>query len=156
MKRLITAMTMTISAVLGLGAPALADTGTDGLIVKESAHGAAATVDRFVKIAESKGLTIFARIDHAAGAAKVGDSLAPTQLVIFGNPKMGTPLMKANQRIGVDLPLRLIAWTDAAGETFVAYTDPAVLAQRFGLTGHPVFAKMAAALNGLTDAATGE
>ena len=86
---------------------------------------------------KSKGLTIFARVDHAAGAKEVGLPLAPTRLLIFGNAKGGTPLMQANQLVGIDLPLKVLAWEDASGKTRLSYDDPAWIATRHGL-GHEV------------------
>jgi uncharacterized protein (DUF302 family) len=82
-----------------------------------------------------KGITLFARIDHAAGAASVDMPLRPTELIIFGNPKAGTPLMQARQSIGIDLPLKMLGWQDAAGKVWLAYNDPAWLARRHGLEG---------------------
>ena len=81
----------------------------------------------------AKGLTVFARIDHAAGAAGAGLSLGPTELLIFGNAKGGTPLMQALQTVGIDLPLKALVWQDASGTTWLSYNDPHWLAQRHGL-----------------------
>ena len=101
------------------------------------------------------GLTIFARVKHQAGAKKVGLDLRPTELLIFGNPKMGTPLMQANPAIGLDLPLRAVAWEDKDGTAYLAYTDPAALKARYGITGRDaLFAKMTGALKKFTDIAT--
>ena len=83
--------------------------------------------------AKAKGLTIFARIDHAAGATSVGLPLRPTELLIFGNARGGTPLMQLAQTIGIDLPLKMLAWEDAAGKTWLSYNDPAWLAARHGI-----------------------
>jgi len=105
---------------------------------------------------KAKGMTVFARIDHAAGAAAVGLSLRPTELLIFGNAKGGTPLMQSNQTIGIDLPLKALVWEDASGATWLSYNDPSWLAKLHGL-GHEVEAAvsaMAAALNAITKTAT--
>lgn len=124
-----------------------------GLIVKESPHSAAETLDRLTRVLEAKGITVFARIDHAAGAAKVGADLAATQLLIFGNPKLGTPLMQSNRMIGLDLPLKALAWEED-GQTYLAYPSAGALALRHGISDRgKVFATMAAALDGLTNAA---
>src|SRR5262249_37919021 len=99
---------------------------------------------------------VFARIDHAAGAAEVGMSLRPTQLLIFGNARGGTPLMQAMQTIGIDPPLKAPVWQDAAGTTWLSYNDPRWLAQRHG-TDHDIEATvsaMAAALDAVARAAT--
>jgi uncharacterized protein (DUF302 family) len=127
----------------------------DGLIVVESSHGPAETMDRLVAEIKAKGLTVFARIDHASAAKEVGLPLRPTELVIFGNAKGGTPLMQSNQEIGLDLPLKALVWQDGANDTWISYNDPAWLAKRHGL-GHEVEAPvkaMTAMLNAVTRAA---
>jgi uncharacterized protein (DUF302 family) len=129
----------------------------DGLITLPSAFAPKATADRLATEVEAKGMTVFARIDHAAAAAAVGLALRPTELLIFGNARGGTPLMQADQAIGIDLPLRAVVYEDAAGKTWLAYNDPHWLAQRHGLgaaVAAPVDA-MAAALPALAAAATG-
>jgi uncharacterized protein (DUF302 family) len=115
----------------------------DGLIVVQSSHGPAETMDRLVAEIKAKGLTVFARIDHAAGANEVGLPLRPTELVIFGNAKGGTPLMQSNQEIGLDLPLKALVWQDATNVTWISYNDLAWLAKRHGL-GHEVEAPVKA------------
>jgi uncharacterized protein (DUF302 family) len=115
----------------------------DGLIVVRSSHDPAETMDRLVAEIKAKGLTVFARIDHAAGAKEVGLSLRPTELVIFGNAKGGTPLMQSNQEIGIDLPLKALVWQDTTNVTWISYNDPAWLAKRHGL-GHEVEAPVKA------------
>jgi uncharacterized protein (DUF302 family) len=96
----------------------------DGLIVVPSSYGPKETMDRLVTEVTAKGLTIFARIDHAAGAAQAGLPLRPTELLIFDNAKAGTPLMQSNQEVGIDLPLKMLVWEDAAGKTWLSYNDP--------------------------------
>jgi uncharacterized protein (DUF302 family) len=105
----------------------------DGLTTIASSHGPKATMDRLEAEVKAKGMTVFARIDHAAGAAAVGLSLRPTEVLIFGNAKSGTPLMQSVQTIGIDLPLKALVWQDAAGSTWLSYNDPAWLAQRQGV-----------------------
>lgn len=127
----------------------------DGLIVKDSDFGVVKTLDRLGIALERAGITVFSRIPHDKGAAKVGLTLAPTQVIIFGNPKLGTPLMQSNPVIGLDLPLKAVAWETADGKTKIAYTDPAWLAKRYSITDKDqVFAKMTGALNKFTDMAT--
>jgi len=104
----------------------------DGLVTVPSTHDVKETIDRLENDMKSKGMTIFARIDHAAGAKAVGLSLRPTQLLIFGNAKAGTPLMQAHQTLGIDLPLKALAWEDAAGKVWLSYNDPGWLAGRHG------------------------
>ena len=93
------------------------------------------TLDRLEAEVKTKGLTVFARIDHAAGAAAVGMTLLPTAVLIFGDAKGGTPLMQASQLIGIDLPLKVLVWQDTSGKTWLSYYDPGALAQRHGLPG---------------------
>ena len=129
--------------------PALA--GGPGTIRIASPYDVATTLDRFEKIIKSKGITVFARIDHAAGAVKIGTTMAPTQLLLFGNPKLGTPLMKINRRAGFDLPLKALAWRDDDGKVWLEVTDPAVLNKRYGLEkASGVLAKITGALKKLT------
>ena len=104
-----------------------------GLISTQSRFGAKETMDRLETALRAGGATIFARIDHAAGAAAVGESLRPTEVLIFGNPKGGTPLMQAQQTIGIDLPLKALVWQDAAGAVWLSYNDPSWLAERHEL-----------------------
>jgi uncharacterized protein (DUF302 family) len=105
-----------------------------GLITIASPHSVRRTIDRFETAAVAAGLKIFARIDHQAGAESVGMPLRPTELVIFGNPKGGTPLMQDRQLAGIDLPVKALAWEDEAGRVWLSYNDPAWLAQRHHLT----------------------
>ncbi len=134
--------------------PGLAVAGGEGLIVKPSAYSVKETLDRFEAVLKKKGITVFAQIDHAGGAKTVGLELLPTRVIIFGTPKMGTPLMAANRKIGIDLPLKALVWRDAGGKVWLAYNDPETLKSRYRIaTRDKVFAKMAKALGGLTDAA---
>jgi len=90
-------------------------------------------MNRFEAAVRAKGMTVFARIDHAAGAAAAGLPLRPTDLLIFGNARGGTPLMQANQTIGIDLPLKVLVWQDASGDTWLSYNDPGWFAKRHGM-----------------------
>ena len=108
---------------------------TEGMISIKSAHTVAVTADRLEKILTSKGMTVFKRIDHAAGAQKVGKTLRPTELVIFGNPKVGTPLMLCSQSVAIDLPQKALIWQDEAGQVWFSYNDPAYLALRHNIQG---------------------
>ena len=128
----------------------------DGLITIQSSYGPEDTMSRFEAELRAKGMTVFARVDHAAGAAAVGLSLRPTEVLIFGNAKAGTPLMQSMQTIGIDLPLKALVWQDASGSTWLSYNDPSWLAKRHGL-GREVettVAAMAAALNAISRTAT--
>jgi len=95
----------------------------NGLIMISSAYSVEDTINRVETDIKLKGLTVFARVDHAAGAMEVGLSLAPTQLLIFGNARGGTPLMQAKQQVGIDLPLKMLAWQDGSGKTWLTYND---------------------------------
>ena len=105
----------------------------DGLTICPSDHGPKETMDRLVAAVTTRGMTVLARIDHAAAAVKAGLELRPTEVVLFGNPRAGTPLMQAAQTIGIDLPLKALAFEDAAGAVWLSYNDPAWLAARHGL-----------------------
>ena len=128
----------------------------DGLITLSSSHGPKDTMDRLAAEITARGMTIFARVDHAAGAADAGLSLRPTELLIFGNAKGGTPLMQSDQTIGIDLPLKALVWQDASGRTWLSYNDPGWLAKRHGLGAEvdPAVKVMAAALNAIATKAT--
>ena len=105
----------------------------DGLITVPSSYPVPQTIDRLAEAAEAAGLQVFARVDHAAGAAEVSMELRPTQLLIFGQARGGTPLMQGAQTAGIDLPLKVLAWADADGQTWLSYNDPAWIAARHGL-----------------------
>jgi uncharacterized protein (DUF302 family) len=126
-----------------------------GMITKSSHHSVATTMDRLEAALKEKGIALVARVDHAAGAKKVDMALKPAQLLIFGNPKLGTPLMQSNPQIGLDLPLRVLAWEDAAGKVWVGYTAPADLAARYRIGNRAeVVQKMTGVLDQLTTQAT--
>lgn len=127
--------------------------GADGLVALKSPHGAKATMDRLESAVKKRGLNVFARIDHAAGAAKVGRTLRPTELLIFGNPQGGTPFMECSQTVGIDLPLKALVWQDDAGQIWLGYNDPAFLAARHGAAQCPAAAGLAKALAGLAQEA---
>ena len=123
----------------------------DGLVTLPSNSSVKQTIERLEADLRSKGATIFARIDHAAGAAEVNLPLRPTELLIFGNPRGGTPLMQLRQTIGIDLPLKALAWEDQSGQVWLSYNDPAWLAARHSLG--PDALKMTSALGAMLKAA---
>ena len=130
----------------------------DGLITRDSAHDVPTTLARLNDALRAKGITVFATIDHGAGAAGAGLELRPTVVVIFGNPKAGTPLMQAGQTAGIDLPLKALIWEDEKGGAHLTYNDPVWIAARHGLdskAGQAV-ASLSGALAALAEAATGE
>ena len=104
----------------------------DGLTTIRSHYGPEETMARLEAAVTARGMTVFAHIDHAAGAAEVGLPLRPTDLLIFGSPKGGTPLMQSLQTIGIDLPLKALVWRDEAGTTWLSYNDPTWLVERHG------------------------
>ena len=101
-----------------------------GLKAVQSPHTVKTTIDRFEAAAKARGLNIFARVDHAAGAQKIGKTLRPTELLIFGNPQGGTPLMECAQSLGIDLPLKALAWQDAGGTVWLGYNEPRYMLHR--------------------------
>jgi len=127
-----------------------------GLTTVLSSFGQKETVDRLEAEIKARGMTVFARVDHAAGAAAVGMQLRPTEVLIFGNAKGGTPLMQAEQSVGIDLPLKALVYQDASGKVWVAYNDPSWIAQRHGLGNAAAtnVAAMAAALQAVVAKAT--
>ncbi len=129
---------------------------TDGLITIKSSFGPEDTMKRLEAEVKAKGLTVFAHIDHAAGAAAAGLPLRPTDLIIFGNAKGGTPLMQQVQTVGIDLPLKALVWQDEQGATWLSYNDPAWIAQRHGAgePAKPVVAALTGALQAIATKAT--
>jgi uncharacterized protein (DUF302 family) len=111
------------------GSPTSAD-----LVTLPSAHGVTETAERMKALVAQHGIEVFAHIDHAAGAAKVGLPLRPAHVLIFGNPKAGTPLMQAQPTIALDLPLRALFWQDAEGKVWITYRRVEALARQYGIT----------------------
>jgi len=128
----------------------------EGLVIVPSRNGAKETMNRLATAVSQSGMTVVARIDHASAAEGVGLSLRPTEVLVFGNPKAGTPLMQAAQTLGVDLPLKALVWEDEAGNIKLAYDDPVWLAKRHGVDveTHPVLGAMADALAAVARQAT--
>lgn len=147
---------LTVAFSLGLITSAsLTASAENGLVVKESNRSVTETISLLEETLKSKGITIFARVDHTAGAAKVDLELRPTELLIFGNPKLGTPLMQTNQTAGIDLPLKALAYETADGKVLLVYNDPGYLSTRHGLNEKAkVLEKISGALNNFTDIAT--
>ena len=124
----------------------------EGLTSIRSRFGPKETMDRLQAEIRAHGMTVFARIDHAAGAAEVGLTLPPTELIIFGNARAGTPLMQSAQTVGIDLPLKALVWEDTAGTTWLSYNEPGWIAQRHRVDANAeqVVSKMAAALSAMS------
>lgn len=129
----------------------------DKLISVPCAQSTKATMDKLEALAQARGLKVFARIDHAAGAQSIGEKLRPTELLILGNPKGGTPLLQCAQSYGIDLPLHVLAWEDSAGKSWLSYKDMATLGHI-----HPdascdaALKRLSGALEGLVNAAAKE
>lgn len=144
-------------AVLLLPFAVLPVSAQEGLSSVASPHSVSDTMDKLEAVLKSKGMNVFARIDHSAGAAGVDLALRPTMVLLFGNPKIGTPLMTCSQSIAIDLPQKMLAWQDEAGEVHLGWNDPAYLKQRHATAGcDEVFAKVSGALANFAKAATAE
>lgn len=113
-------------------------TAGEGIISRPSKHSVPRTLDRVEALLRERGIKIFARIDHSGEAAAAGLTMPPTELLIFGNPKGGTPLMLAAPTAAIDLPLKALAWQDGQGAVWLSYNDPAYVAKRFGLSDDQV------------------
>jgi len=123
----------------------------EGLRTIPSSFGPKETMDRLEAELRARGMNVFARIDHAAGAHEAGLELRPTEVIVFGNARGGTPLMQLSQTVGIDLPLKALVWRDAANKTWISYNDPGWIAQRHGVTNvDPVLGKMSALLSAVT------
>jgi len=151
MKRFITAVAICVA-----GLPALAS--NDDIVKVRSSGDVATTMDRLEAAVNGAGATVFARVDHAAGAAKVDMELAPAQVLLFGNPKLGTPAMQDDPLAGLFLPLKVLVYQDGAGQTWLAYEDPKeMLGDLGGISEDAGYVKtMTGALGKLTGKAAGE
>ncbi len=128
---------------------------SEGVIRIKSKHSVAETVGKLETALKSKGMTIFKRVSHTEGAAKVGLELRPTELMIFGNPKVGTPLMQCEQLAALDLPQKALVYEDAEGQVWFAYNDPQYIAERHKVTAcDDVIQKITNALANFSRAAT--
>ena len=137
----------------GVATTALA--GDDGLISKKSAYSVKETLDRLENILKKKGITVALRWSHSENGNKVGIPLRPTELLIFGNPKLGTNFFTSKQTSGIDLPMKALAWEDEKGQVWLTYNDPAYIANRHGISDRDeVKMKMTGALDKLTTKAT--
>jgi uncharacterized protein (DUF302 family) len=144
-----------ITRIAAVAAFALASIASaqDGLIAVKSPMKTKATMDKFEAIVKEKGMNVFARVDHAAGAMKVNKTLRPTEVLIFGNPQGGTPFMECAQSVGIDLPLKALVWEDKDGQTWIGYNDPKYLAARHKTECAGVVENMGKAMNAFVQAA---
>jgi uncharacterized protein (DUF302 family) len=140
-----------VTMIVLFGGAALASA-ADGLVAVKSPYSAKDTMNRLEETVKQRGLTVFARIDHSAGAAKIGKALRPTELLIFGSPQGGTPFMECAQTVGIDLPLKALVWEDESAQVWLGYNDPAFLAQRHAVATCAAAETLRKALAGLADA----
>ncbi len=152
LKKILTLSSLIVAAA---SLPVNSAIAADGMITVKSPHDVATTVEKLVAVLESKGMNVFGQVNHGAGAKKAGLELRPTQLVIFGNPKVGTPLMLCSQSIAIDLPQKMLAWEDKDGTVYLSYNDPMHLKSRHATEGcDEVFGKVSGALGKFAAAAT--
>jgi uncharacterized protein (DUF302 family) len=150
MKKLLVLLSLVVLMPTGLVAA------ENGMISKKSQYSVKVTLDKLEKVLRKKGITIVTRWSHDAGAKKVGIPLRPTELLLFGNPKLGSHFFTSNQTAGIDLPMKALAWKDKKGQVWLTYNDPAYIANRHGINDREeTVKKMTGALNKLTNAATG-
>ena len=136
--------------------PTMSFAADKGKISKKSHYSVKVTLDKLENVLRKKGITIVTRWSHDAGAKKAGIPLRPTELLIFGNPKLGSHFFTSNQTSGIDLPMKALAWKDKNGQVWLTYNDPAYIAARHGIADRAkIVAKMTGALNKLTNVATG-
>jgi len=143
---------ITMSMIIALSSVAVA---SEGLVVLKSVHSVKDTADKLVNMLEKKAMTVFIRIDHTAGAKKVGKDLRPTEVVIFGNPKAGTPVMQCAQKAAIDFPQKALISEDENGEVTLSYNDPLYLKKRHNIQGcDKVLAKISGILANFAKGAT--
>ncbi|WP_198266043.1 DUF302 domain-containing protein [sulfur-oxidizing endosymbiont of Gigantopelta aegis] len=143
-----------LALILALTPIAQAD--DKGMISKKSQYSVKVTLDRLEEVLTKKGITIVTRWSHSDGAKKVGIPLRDTELLIFGNPKLGSHFFTSSQTAGIDLPMKALAWKDAKGQVWLTYNDPQYMADRHGINDRPeIVKKMTGALNKLSNVATG-
>ncbi len=147
----------TILALIALLVPniAVSDTTSSGMIKTQSHHSVSDTADRLIAVLEKKGMTVFNRINHGEGAKKAGVDINQIELVIFGNPKVGSPLMKCAPSVAIDLPQKALIQQDAKGKVWLSYNDPMYLKKRHNIQGcDQILNKVKNALNNFATAAT--
>ncbi|MDZ7829680.1 MAG: DUF302 domain-containing protein [Halofilum sp. (in: g-proteobacteria)] len=151
MRTFILLLVLVVPLPLAAGGPA-----TDGLVRKASPHGVGETLDRLERLLTDKGITVALRWPHGQRAGGVDIDLRETEVMIFGNPALGSHLMTSRQTAGIDLPMKALAWRDADGQVWLAYNDPEWIAERHGIEDRAdVLSRMSGALDKLTDAAIG-
>lgn len=146
-------MRLVMAILLAFALP-LSAANADELTKKPSKYSVKETVDRLAAALKDKGIKFAARVDHAAAAKTAGLELKPTEVLMFGNPKLGTPLMQTNRLVAIDLPMKVLVWEDDAGKVWIGYTPPSTIMKRYKIDGRDaVFKTMAGALEAFTNAA---
>ena len=149
-------MVQIVVAVFLMGMLSVVVADDNGLISKKSNYSVKETLNRLEDVLKKKGITIALRWSHSENGKKVGIPIRPTELLIFGNPKLGTNFFTSKQTAGIDLPMKALAWEDENGQVWLTYNDPAYIAKRHGIKDRDeVVKKMTGALDKLTSAATG-
>lgn len=149
-------LTIVLCTVLFMGFASAGLASDNGLISKKSNYSVKETLDRLENILKKKGITVALRWSHSENGKKVGIPIRPTELLIFGNPKLGTNFFTSKQTAGIDLPMKALAWEDEKGQVWLTYNDPDYIAKRHGITDRDeVKKKMSGALDKLTSKATG-
>jgi uncharacterized protein (DUF302 family) len=146
---------MRFAATILLACLASGSAMAETLVAIESKLSVKDSLDKLAATLEQRGIKVAARIDHAAGAKAAGLELPPTEVMMFGNPKLGTPLMQVNPSIGIDLPMKVLAWQDKTGKVWIGYTAPETLKNRYTIVGQDeTFKAMTSAIDGLAKAAS--
>jgi len=127
--------------------------GEDNFVSKKSPYSVANTIERLQNVVKKKGITVFKLVDHGAGAKRVGETLRPSQLLIFGNPKTGSPLMREAPMMGLELPMKALAWKDDKGQVWLSYLKPSVFQARYNLKNQAIIDKITGALDAMTSKA---
>ena len=147
-------LTVLFCSLLGMSLAVAEPLLEKGLVSKKSPHSVTVTLDRLEKLLKDKGVTIATRWSHDAGAAKADIALRPTELLIFGNPKLGSHFFTSQQMAGIDLPMKALAWQDEAGQVWLTYNDPVYIAGRHGIEDRDeIVQKMSKALDMFSSAA---
>lgn len=147
-------MVKTITVGLMVALASFSSLAEESVVRVASQHSVQDTANKFIEIAQDKGLNVFARVNHQENAAKVDMTLRPTEVIVFGNPKVGTPLMQCAQEVAIDLPQKVLVYEDAEGKTWLAYNNPMYLKERHNIKGcDEVLAKVSGVLSKLTGAA---
>lgn len=151
--KIVSILSFVLLATLSLSQPAMAEADDGRFVSKKSPYSVSETLDRLEKVVKAKGVTVFTRVDHGAGAKRVDQKLRTSQLLIFGNPKTGSPLMREAPMMGLELPMKALAWQDDKGQVWLSYLKPSVLQHRHHLKNTAIINKLTGALDNFTSQA---